>query len=247
MRQRLFRLTCICSLVGCSGGFRPSQYSSPQELFTVSEERFRRGDCGGAARGFSRVTTQLPVRDSLGMRARFLLAECHIAKSEFREAASQFRRVANEAPTHPLAQHALLRAGDSQVRLWKQAELDPTYGEAAKVTYFEVIARYPRTVVSNRASHKLVALAERFAEKAYKNGNHYFRLKATLSAILYYKAVVRDYGVTSYAPLALVKLVDAYILLDYKEERRETCLNLHRFYPDAPRLDEVCPAEGGMP
>ncbi len=213
----------------------------------MSEERFRRGDCGDAALGFRQVTSQLPVRDSLGVRARFLLAECHFAKLEFLEAARQFRRVANEAPTHPLAQRALLRAGDSQARLWTEPELDPTYGEAAKVTYQEVIARFPRTAVSNRASLKLAALAERFAEKEYKNGNHYFRLRATLSAILYYKVVVRDYGATSYAPLALVKLVEGYIRLDYKEERRETCSNLRRFYPDAPRLDEVCPAGGGMP
>ncbi len=53
----------------------------------MSEERFRRGDCGDAALGFRQVTTQLPVRDSLGVRARFLLAECHFAKFEFLEAA----------------------------------------------------------------------------------------------------------------------------------------------------------------
>ncbi len=212
----------------------------------MSEARFRRGDCGDAALGFRQVATQLPVRDSLGVRARFLLAECHFARSEFLEAARQFRRVANEAPTHPLAQRALLRAGDSQAQLWTRPELDPTYGEAAKVTYQEVISRYPRTTLSNRASLKLAVLAERFAEKEYKNGNHYFRLHAIFSAIVYYKAVIADYGATSYAPLALVKLVEAYIRLDYKEERRETCSNLRRFYPDAPRLDEVCPAEGGM-
>ncbi|MCH8144388.1 MAG: outer membrane protein assembly factor BamD [Gemmatimonadetes bacterium] len=247
MRQRLFRWTCICALAGCSGGFNPLRYSSSQELLADSEERFRRGDCGNAALGFRRVTTQLPVRDSLGVRARFLLAECHFATAEFLEAARQFRRVANEAPTHPLARRALLRAGDSQARLWTQPELDPTYGEVAKVTYEEVIARYPRTAVSNRASLKLAALAERFAEKEYKNGNHYFRLRATFSAILYYKVVVADYGATSYAPRALIKLVEAYIRLDYQEEKRETCSNLRRFYPDAPRLDDVCPAEGGMP
>lgn len=175
------------------------------------------------------------------------MAECHLAKLEFLEAARQFRRVANEAPTHPLARRALLRAGDSQAGLWTQPELDATYGEAAKVTYQEVIARYPRTPVSNRASLKLAALAERFAEKEFKNGNHYFRLHAIFSAILYYKVVVGDYGATSYAPRALIKLVEAYIRLEYEEEKRETCSNLRRFYPDTPRLDDVCPAEGGMP
>ena len=223
------------------------RYSSPGELLSESERRFRRGDCGDAALGFRHVTTQLPVRDSLAVRARFLLAECHFAAGEYLEAARQFRRVANEAPTHPLAQNALLRSGDSQAQLWTNPELDPTYGEAAKVTYQEVIARHPRTTVSNRAAIKLSALAERFAEKEYDVGNYYFRLGANSPAILYYKAVVSEYGATSYAPLALVRLVEAYTRLGYEEEKRETCSNLRRFYPSAPRLDEVCPVEGGMP
>jgi outer membrane protein assembly factor BamD len=189
----------------------------------------------------------MPVRDSMAVRARFLLAECHFAMGELLEAARQFRRVANEAPTHPLAQNALLRAGDSQVELWTHPELDPTYGEAARVTYQEVVARYPRTVVARRASLKLADLAERFAEKEYKNGNYYFRLKANSSAILYYKTVVSDYGATSWAPLALIRLVEAYTRLNYEEEKVETCSNLRRFYPTAPRLDDVCPVEGGLP
>jgi outer membrane protein assembly factor BamD len=216
-------------------------------LLAVSEEKFRHGNCGDAALGFRQVTSLMPVRDSMAVRARFLLAECHFAMGELLEAARQFRRVANEAPTHPLAQNALLRAGDSQVELWTHPELDPTYGEAARVTYQEVVARYPRTVVARRASLKLADLAERFAEKEYKNGNYYFRLKANSSAILYYKTVVSDYGATSWAPLALIRLVEAYTRLNYEEEKVETCSNLRRFYPTAPRLDDVCPVEGGLP
>ena len=96
---------------------------------------------------------------------------------------------------------------------------------------------------------KLAALGERFAEKEYNVGNYYYRLKANSSAILYYKTVVSDYGATSYAPLALIRLVEAYTRLEYQEEKTETCDNLRRFYPDAPRLDEVCPTEGegGLP
>jgi outer membrane protein assembly factor BamD len=247
VRQQLLVLSCICGIVGCTAGFQPRNYSSPQELLTVSEDQFRNGNCGDAALGFRYVTTQLPVRDSLSVRARFLLAECHFSAGEYLEAARQFRRVANEAPTHPLAQSALLRSGDSQAQLWTAPELDPTYGEAARVTYQEVIARYPRTSVARRAGLKLTALAELFAEKEYQNGNYYYRLKANSSAILYYKTVVSDYGATSWAPMALIRLVEAYTRLNYEEEKVETCSNLRRFYPTAPRLDDVCPVEGGLP
>ncbi len=234
-------------MAGCSKEFRPRDYTSPQALLEVSEQMYRRGKCGDAALGFQYLTQQLPVRDTTAVRARFLLAECHFGRGEFLEAARQFRRVANESPGHPLAQRALLRSGDSQAQLWTHPELDPTYGEAARVTYQEVAARYPRTLVANRANMKLAVLAERFAEKEYKVGDYYFRLNANSSAILYYKTIVSDYGATSYAPLALIRLVEAYTRLAYQEEKVETCENLRRFYPDVPRLDEVCPVEGGLP
>ncbi len=246
--QRLLIFSCsVLVVAGCAKGFQPRNYTSPQVLLEASENLYRRGKCGDAALGFQYLTQQLPVRDTTAVRARFLLAECHFSKGEFLEAARQFRRVANEAPGHPLARRALLRSGDAQVQLWTHPELDPTYGEAARVTYREVAARYPRTLVANRANLKLAGLAERFAEKEYKVGDYYFRLKANSSAILYYKTVVSDFGSTSYAPLALVRLVEAYIRLSYQEEKIETCENLRRFYPDVPRLDEVCPVEGGLP
>ncbi len=249
MQRLLIFLVSVLAVAGCAKEFRPRDYPSPQVLLEVSEELFRRGKCTDAALGFRSVTQQLPVRDTTAVRARFLLAECHFSAGEFLEAARQFRRVANEAPGHALAQRALLRSGDSQAQLWTNSELDPTYGEAARVTYQEVVARYPRTSVAARASLKLAALGERFAEKEYNVGNYYYRLKANSSAILYYKTVVKDYGATSYAPLALIRLVEAYTRLEYQEEKTETCDNLRRFYPDVPRLDEVCPTEGegGLP
>ncbi len=246
--RRLMLLAGWSSLaLGCSGGFRPGRYASPQELFAVSQTMYRRGNCSDAELGFRRVTTQLPVRDSLAVLARFLMAECQFAQSMFLEAARQFRRVADEAPNHRLAPRALLRSGDSQLQLWKRAELDPTYGEAARVTYQEVMARYPRSEVSSRAGVKLAGLGERFAEKDYKNGLYYFRFGAYLSAILYFKAVVTDHGATPYAGLALIKLVESYNRLGFEEEERETCENLRRFYPTTDRLDDVCPDGSAMP
>ena len=247
MRTALLLLGLAGVTAACSGGFRPRDYPSPDVLLTVSEDLYRHGKCADAELGFRRVTTQLPLRDSISVRARFLMAECQFAQGRYLEAARQFRRVADEAPNHPLAANALLRSGDAQRQLWKRPELDPTYGQAAAVTYQEVIARYPRTAVSNRASLKLVALSEQFAEKEFKNGLYYYKFGAYDSAILYFKAVVADHGATSYAPLALMKLVETYQRIGYEEEERETCANLRRFYPDARRLDDVCPVGSALP
>ena len=224
-------------------------YPSPEMLLSASEDLYRRGKCGTAQMGFRQVTASLPLRDSVAVRARFLLAECHFAQSDYLEAARQFRRVADGAPSHPLAPRALLRAGDSQTELWEGPELDPADGQAATGTYQEGIAPYPRTAIRRRAGRLerlggfYVSPGERVAEKESKNGTYILRFGAYDSAILYFKAVVADYGASAYAPLALVKLVEIYHRVGYAEEARETCASLRRFYPDALGLEDVCQVE----
>jgi outer membrane protein assembly factor BamD len=228
------------ALAGCSGGFRPQDYPGPQALLDVSEDMFRRGDCGDAALGFRRLTLTLPIRDSLAIRSRFLLAECHFVQGEYLEAARQFRRVIDDAPSSGLAPNALLRSGDAQTELWNRPELDPTYGEAAGATYRELLSRFPNTQAAATARIRLSELSERFAVKDFKNGDYYRRLGAFDSAILYFRNVIAQYGETSVASNAVVRLIEIYEELEYSEEMREMCQHLQQFYPNEQDAEEEC-------
>ena len=85
-------------------------------------------------------------------------------------------------------------------------------------------------------------MQNQFAEKTYKNGMFYLRRKAYDSAIIYFKDVIANYPNAVRAPDALLRLVDSYRAIGYKEELQETCAHLHRFYPKATGLDRSCPA-----
>ena len=67
------------------------------------------------------------------------------------------------------------------------------------------------------------------------------RLKAFDSAILYLKDLIANYPKSAVAPDALVKLVQAYKTLGYREDVQETCDYIRRFHPKAPGAQEVCP------
>jgi outer membrane protein assembly factor BamD len=232
-------LLAIATL-SCSAGPKPQQFADPAELLQTSEESYRHGDCNDAAPGLERLTFQLPSRDSMATRARFLLAECQFEQNELLEAARQFRRVMEESPQSTLAPYALLRSGDAQAELWKRPELDPTYGEAAVNTYRELITRFPDSPAAQRAMLKLKELSEQFAEKDYKVGVFYQRLGAFDSAILYFKNLVAQYPQTKHASLALVKLVEIYDKLKYREEMQEICTHLGQFYPNERGADDRC-------
>ncbi len=71
----------------------------------------------------------------------------------------------------------------------------------------------------------------------------YMRLKAYDSAILYLKDLVATYPRASVAPAALIKLVQAYRTLGYKEDVQETCGYIKRFHPKTADIGQACPSD----
>jgi outer membrane protein assembly factor BamD len=151
--------------------------------------------------------------------------------------------VSDETPNDSLAPEALLRVGDVYADLWRRPELDPSYGQTALSTYQELLNRYPGGPPAERAQARIAELQEQFAVKEYKAALYYFRLKAYDSAVLYLKDLVATYPRASVAPQALMKLVQAYKKLGYREDVQETCGYIRRFHSGATGAREVCPPD----
>jgi outer membrane protein assembly factor BamD len=203
----------------------------------------RRGDYRRALLLLQRLTFEFAPGQPEAAAARYYLAESYFQTGDRIQAAHEFRKVADEFPSSEYAPLALLRAGDANLRLWRRAELDPTYGETALSIYQELAGRYPDTDAAARARPHVVRLQNQFAEKTYKNGMFYLRRKAYDSAIIYFKDVIANFPDAKLAPNALLRLVDSYRAIGYTEELRETCAHLRRFYPQAMDLAKTCPAD----
>ncbi len=242
MRFFCWILVVALMVSACGPGFRPETYASPIELLAASEALWEQGRCGDAIPGFQRVLVQLPTRDPNAADARFFLGECRFRDGDFLEAAREFRRVADEFPDHDRGPQALLRAGESYSRLWRRPELDPTYGESALAVFRELLGRYPESAAAERARDQAARLMDMFAQKDYQNGTFYLRHGAYDSAIIYFRSVVANQPSSQWAPRALIRLVEIYRRLNYREEMTETCANLRRFHPSEPGLEEACPA-----
>jgi outer membrane protein assembly factor BamD len=228
---------------GCGGKPKaPAPVIAADTVYQRAMREYRRGNCGQARQTLALVSADPAGGARYGAEVLYYQAECDFAGGLYLEAAREFRRVADEHAGHPLAPDGLLRAGDSQAALWTDPELDPEYGEAALATWRELVARYPDSRAAARAQSKLVRLADQFADKEYRNGRFYQRLKAYDSAILYYRSVVADYPQSRFAPRALMRLVEVYQTLKYVEEQRDTCEHLRRYYPQTSGLGQACPA-----
>lgn len=210
-------------------------------LWRQAERTFRLGKWGDAQLRLERLVLEFAPGDPRIARAHFYLGEAQFAQGRQLEAAREFRKASDETPNDPIAPEALLRLGDVYADLWRRPELDPTYGQTALSTYQELLNRYPASSAGKRAELRIAELNERFAYKTYRAALFYFRLKAYDSAILYLKDLVATYPKASVVPEALVKLVQAYQKLGYREDVQETCGYIRRFHPKAPGAGEFCP------
>ena len=251
---------CLAALVAACGGgraaanptvspspsARPTESASPatiDSLWRKAEAAVRHGKWADTEKLIERVLLELPPGDPRIPQAHYWLGEAYFARGSHLEAAREFRKASDETPNHPLAPEALLRVGDAYADLWRRPELDPTYGQTALATYQELLNRYPGSSAAKRAQIRIAELNERFAYKTYKAAMFYYRLKAYDSAILYLKDLIANYPKSAVAPDALVKLVQAYQTLGYREDVQETCDYIRRFHPKAPGAREVCPTD----
>jgi len=253
--QRTVGMLMLCAVLGggafaCHRGPKVAA-ARPAVQPEVELERamrlFRRGEFRKAQLIFQRLTFEFSVTQEELAQARYYLAECSFQLGDHVQAASDFRKVADEFSTSPYAPTALLRAGDANLRLWHRPELDPTYGETALAIYQELTGRFPDSDAAARARPHVRRLENQFADKTYKNGMFYLRRKAFDSAIIYFKDVIANYPNAQRAPDALLRLVDSYRAIGYTQEVQETCEHLRRFYPNASRLAASCPAAAATP
>jgi outer membrane protein assembly factor BamD len=248
----------IVFIAACGGGRRENPTASPSlapgrqetasrevvdSLWTRAEWAVRHGKWSDAEELLGRVLLEMSPGDSRIPQAHFWLGETHFARGQQLEAAREFRKSSDDTPNHPIAPEALLRVGDVYADLWRRPELDPTYGQTALATYQELLNRYPGSNAAKRAQLRMAELNERFAYKTYRAALYYYRLKAYDSAILYLKDLIANYPKAVVAPEALVKLVQAYRTLGYREDVQETCDYIRRFHPKAPGAGEVCPTD----
>jgi len=252
---RGFPVWALLLLAGCGGG-RGRTDSAPapvsatgasaatvDSLWRQAEQAVHHGKWGDAQKLLDRINLEFSPGDPRVGRAHYYLGEALFAQNRQLEAAREFRRASDETPNDPIAPEALLRLGDVYADLWRRPELDPTYGQTALSTYQELMNRYPGSSAAKRGQLRIAELNERFATKEFKAGMFYFRLKAYDSAILYLKDVVATYPKAAIVPEALVKLVQAYKALGYREDVQETCGYIRRFHPRAPQVGEVCPSK----
>lgn len=238
LRTRRIALLALTVLWGCTSHQVPLAQLAPDVLYTRGTAAFREEKYGKAVELLDAFVQNHPGDPRLA-EARMMLGRALIERQEYLTAASELQRLVAQAPGDTLAPQARLLTCDAYYRLSPKPPLDQDYTQTA-ITYCQSVAQlYPQTPLANEATQRVAELRHKLAQKAYDTGVFYFRRGAYDAAVVYLARAVDTYPDTTVAPAALLKLVQSYGRIGYKEEEAEARARLARDYPESAEAREL--------
>lgn len=230
---RTARLAALALLVAACGGRGPGlDRLAPDALFQRGMEALAERDWSDAVAAFERYVL-VHASEPRAAEARYRLGEAYMGRGDYITAALELNRLASDFPAGPWADDARFKVCESYEELAPGPQLHQEYTRSAIDHCQALVAYYPDSEYVERARQIVERMTARLAEKDYRVGEHYFRLRGYEAANVYYQAVVANYPTTPWAPRALMRMYEGYRELRYDDEAQATRERLLREYPSS--------------
>jgi outer membrane assembly lipoprotein YfiO len=230
------------AVAACKPVFNPGTYTDVNALYKAAMTEYNAKRYDNAAKAFERLTAELPARDSRLPMVFFYLGRSQDKTGERLLAAKSYSRIYEQFPEDTLADDGLFYSGLSYEAMWRKPVLDAQYGENALTQFQTMQALYPNSPLIERVMKEVAKLDEWFATKDYETGRHYLKRKAYDSAIIYFKDVIRLHPSAPKAREAYLRLREAYLAINYKDDARDVCEAMRKAYPTDREVSRECGA-----
>ena len=221
----------VALAAGCGGTLR-EQIASGTANYESGKAAYDRGDWTDAIADLKAYVEQYPGTE-LTDDALYFLGLSYVRIKDYALASSQLDRLVRDFPTTPYAAEALFwlaRCDDLQSH---PAPLDQTETERAIQRYAQFLEQYPEHERAAEARQRTQALRDRIAEKKFRGGRLYRRLRQYPAAEIYFRLVVTDHPESPWAREAAFLLADVQAEQGRGTDAAETLRRLLAAGPDA--------------
>ncbi len=230
-RRASAALLALLVLPGCAV-FQKQVPLTPEQSYERGMAAHAAGQHGRAAQLLG-AWVQGNAGDPRMPTALLALARSHLERREWVSSAAEFLRVVTDFPQSPEQREARFGVCDAYRRLSPRPPLDQEYTRAA-VAYCDSYAQYYGDTPEAATARQWVGeLRAKLAEKEYLNGMFYFRRQAYDAAVIYFNDAATGFPETPWPPAALLKVVESYERIGYKEEAEEARTRLRTQFPQS--------------
>lgn len=235
-------------LSACGSRTTPYQGMSAEQIYAQAQADVADEDWGDAADALDRLLLSFP-EFSQADEASLMLADAFYQDEKYILAAGQYARFVQRYPRHPETARASLRNCLAYAELAPIAQRDQDPTRQALGSCRNVAANFFGTPEADSAASIAGAMIERLAKAQFEQSEHYFRIGAYISAILYYEDVVEFYPETEWAPKSLMRIIESNEKLEFFDEvelAREQLITSYPLSDEAAIVRQQLNA-GGMP
>lgn len=224
-------------LLGCASA-PPYQGMDADQLFEMGAAKYLEEDWDETIDIFERVITVDPTFDRL-VEARMYLARAYYNRGDYITAVSEFSRIMDRHPGHPLAPEASMGICKSYVAQSPHVQRDQTPTVQAWTACQNTVADFGGQAVAAEAAELRDQMFEKLAQKRYEEGEFYLRRKVYQSAILYFNLFLDEFPNTEWVDDALLGLFKAYVGTGWDREAEEVRTRILRDFPDSEAAREI--------
>ena len=190
------------------------------EAYNEGLKELERGDVLFAAKKFNEAEILFPQSD-YAPRAALMAAYSYYTQDYYGDAIAELERFIRVYPNHPRNDYAEYLLGLCFYEQIVDEKKDLQSITDAKITFQNLIKKYPKTDFAIDANYKLDLINDILAAKKIYIGRYYMEKKKWIPAINRFRLIVDEYDTTIYVEEALYRLVEIYYIIGLEDEAKK--------------------------
>jgi len=190
------------------------------EAYNEGLKELERGDVLFAAKKFNEAEILFPQSD-YAPRAALMAAYSYYTQDYYGDAIAELERFIRVYPNHPRNDYAEYLLGLCFYEQIVDEKKDLQSITDTKITFQNLIKKYPKTDFAIDANYKLDLINDILAAKEIYIGRYYMEKKKWIPAINRFRLIVDEYDTTIYVEEALYRLVEIHYIIGLEDEAKK--------------------------
>jgi len=209
MLRRWYLLGILFLILGCAST-KELPVLGVEEQFALAKKEYEKKHYSEAILEFQKLIYNYPGAAFVDS-AQYLLGMCYFKEKDYPSAVGEFKKLLTSFSESPLADDASFMIGFAHYKDSPKAELDQKNTSRAIRELEDFLEEYPQSEYAKEAQKLLFEARSKMAQKLYKNGRLYFKLKHYQSALLYLEEVLDQYADTKFSAPANFLIAESYL------------------------------------
>lgn len=219
--------------VGCAGKKKEIKTieGDPEILYKRALAQFNKREYSEALKLFEQIKASFPDSPPYTIWAELKIADCYFLKKEYVEAIAAYEEFKKFHPTHEEIPYVLYQIGLSHFNQMRTLDRDQTSTKRALSNFEYLIASYPPSLFTEKASEKVGICKKRLFDHEFYIGNFYYKKGKYQAAASRFEGLLEKFPKNPEEDKALYFLGKSYIELEKEEKAIEAFSRILKEYP----------------